>query len=125
MSTNHYVYNAELVRVIDGDTVRFKLSKEFDFGFHIKHNSVYEGNFRLFGINTPEIRGEERPEGLRSKAIVEDILTQAKEIKVKTYKPDKYGRWLADIYVVNSHNSQVYLLNQYLVDNGYAEPYLI
>lgn len=60
-----YSYDAEVVRFIDGDTVRLKLSKAFtfsvDFGFYITESVMSakstEMNFRLYGIDTPEIRG--------------------------------------------------------------------
>ena len=120
-----YEYKAELVRVIDGDTIRFKLSKVVDIGFYITQTATYEGNFRLLGINTPEIRGVERPEGLKAKAFVEEKIASAKSIRVVTYKPDKYGRWLADVYLFYDIDGTqtVYFLNDELVKNGYATVY--
>lgn len=117
-----YEYEAEVVRVIDGDTVRFKV----DLGFHM----TAELNFRLLGIDTPEIRGEERPEGLKVKAAVEDLLlNQAETVRIVTTKPDKYGRWLATVYIkltrsfsATSHTEWLDV-NQWLLDNGLAKPY--
>lgn len=51
-------YEAEVIRVVDGDTVYLRVWKELDFGFYIKQRQSYEGSFRLLGIDTPELRGK-------------------------------------------------------------------
>jgi len=128
-----YVYNAELVRVVDGDTVRFRLWKHFeyelDFGFYIKEQisstKSTEMNFRLYGIDTPEIRGvpiEEKKKGLEAKSRVEEILSWG-EIRVRTLVPDKYGRWLAEIWISGADQT-AFSLNKRLIEEGYAKPYL-
>lgn len=61
-----YEYRATLDRVVDGDTVYLVV----DLGFHIQVRM----SFRLLGIDTPEVRGEERPEGLVAKAALEAML---------------------------------------------------
>ena len=73
---------------------------------------------RLYGIDTPELRGEEREQGI----VVRDILREmilGKEVTIRSYKDKqgKYGRYLANIIVDGLD------LNQWLVDNGHAEPY--
>ena len=45
-----YDYKAEVIRVVDNDTIRLKVS----VGFHMH----YEGNFRLNRIDAPEDRSE-------------------------------------------------------------------
>ena len=60
-----YEYEAEVSRVVDGDTVYLTLTKEFslevDFGFNIKDTVILRKtariDFRLLGINTPEVHG--------------------------------------------------------------------
>ena len=84
-----YEYKAKLIKIVDGDTIDFDLQ----LGFHMTARI----RTRLKGIDTPEIRGEERPDGLQSKAFVEETLNSAADIVVRTYKTGKYGRWLADI----------------------------
>ncbi len=54
-----YEYRARIVRVIDGDTVE----AEVDLGFHISSRMM----LRLFGINTPEIKGSTKPAGLSAR----------------------------------------------------------
>jgi micrococcal nuclease len=119
-----YEYKAKLVRVIDGDTVRLKLYKTVDIGFYITQTATYEGNFRLAGINTPEIRGPEKEEGLKAKQFVVDKITSANLIRVVTYKPDKYGRWLADIFLSFSDATEEFFLNDELIKQGHATTYL-
>jgi len=120
-----YEYRAELVRVIDGDTVRLRLSTDFDVGFYITQTATYEGNFRLEGIDTPEVRGVERPEGLIAKAAITELLDSYDNLKALTYKPDKYGRWLCDLYVWQAYEpeSAAICVNDWLIDNGYATVY--
>ena len=71
---------------------------------------------RLFGINTPEIRGESREKGLESKKKLIDLIKD-KDIKLYSIrdKKGKYGRWLGILYVDNKN------INKILVDEGYAK----
>jgi hypothetical protein len=75
------------VRVIDGDTVIAKI----DLGFR----TWIETKLRLRGIDAPEATSAR---GLKAKLFLEKIIPKASEIVVKTYKDDKYGRFLADIH---------------------------
>ena len=56
-----YIYDAKILRVIDGDTFDF----EIDMGFSIR----IKERMRLYGIDTPETRDTERSEGLKVKKI--------------------------------------------------------
>lgn len=111
-----YEYKATIVRVTDGDTIVILA----DLGFHI----TQEMPLRLFGINTPEIRGPSRTAGLAAKAFVESVLPVGATVRVKTYKDskEKYGRYLADIYY--GDGALLTCLNQELVEKGLALPYL-
>jgi micrococcal nuclease len=125
-----YEYIGEVVRIIDGDTLVLKLTKEFsqqvDFGFHIKDTMTLtkstEITFRLSGIDTAELKGGTS----ESKQLAQDAkfkvieLTENKKLKVITEKPDKYGRWLATIFIDNETIS----LNDTLINLGLAVPYL-
>lgn len=97
--------------VYDADTVTVLLS----VGCH----TMIEKPIRLLDIDAPEIRGEERPLGLVSKAALLERLDH-KQIILNTYldRDDKYGRLLGVIYL-NGEN-----INQWLLDNGYAKPYV-
>ena len=108
-----YEYDAEVVRVIDGDTVRLRVTRDFDFGFYVKERKTYEGNFRLLGINAPELYGQVTDFGLKSKNRLIELLA-GKAVKAITYKPDKYGRWLVELFVDGIN------INQQLVTEGFA-----
>lgn len=98
-----YSYTAELVRVLDGDTVELKV----DCGFKIS----YVDKFRLAHIDAPE-RGKEATDALTT------ILKSVSELRVETIKPDKYGRWLVIIYLPSGNT-----VNDWMVHEGYAVPY--
>lgn len=89
-----YLYRAELVAVVDGDTYDFKV----DVGFH----GVFAHRFRLFGYDTPEMRKGSPFERERG-AAARDLATTwfgevGAEIYVRTHKADSFGRWLADVH---------------------------
>jgi micrococcal nuclease len=126
-----WVYNdCEVIRVIDGDTVIMKLRGEFtvsvDFGFKIKDRMVLhkeaEVIIRLAGVNTPEIRGVQKPQGLLSKEAVESLLSSG-PIRVITYKEDKYGgRWVGRLYITQEYSDEIEL-SAWLIENNYGAPY--
>ena len=106
-----YHYKATIKDVYDGDTV----TAVVDLGFlHYQ-----EMKLRLYGIDTPEIRGEERERGLIVRDIVREMILD-KEVEINSYKDKqgKYGRYLATI-VVDGLN-----VNEWLVENGHAERYM-
>jgi micrococcal nuclease len=111
----------EIIKIVDGDTIYANI----DLGFYLAANF----KFRLAGINTPELRGEEREKGLEAKQFVMDVLCgntecqPPKEITIKTSKAGKYGRWLADIYYQPANSVDTIHLNQALLDKGLAKHY--
>lgn len=109
-----FFYNAIVRRIYDGDSIR----ADIDLGFNIW---VYNKNLRLSGIDTPEIRGEERPEGLVAKQFVVDRIPEGTAIRVLTERDrtGKYGRYLATIY----YGDDMINLNEELLANGLAEVY--
>lgn len=107
-----YEYRAKIIKVYDGDTV----TGMADLGFNVK----IKVKLRLLGINTPEVRGEQKQQGLISKArVVELILDKDVIIKTQKDKTGKYGRWLAEIFLPDSDKS----INTLLLEEGLAEPY--
>lgn len=109
-----YHYKAEVVSVYDGDTIRVKI--DLGFGFINNGNSGKGVSIRLYGLNTPEVRGEERTEGLKSKEALENLILN-KTITLKTIKDStgKYGRYLGIILLEDGTN-----VNEWLIQNGYA-----
>lgn len=109
-----YEYRASLVKVVDGDTVWLNV----DLGFNV-HANV---DFRLAGINTPETVGATRTAGLAASAELMRLL-QLGPIRVVSSKTEKYGRWLAQIYV--STPAGEVDVNKALVDGGFAVPFMV
>lgn len=108
-----YEYKALVTRVVDGDTIDAEV--DLGFGMYTKQR------FRLAGIDTPETRTRDRKEkaaGLEAKKVVTDMIL-GKRITVQTDKAGKFGRYLAYIILNDGTN-----LNEYLVENGYAEEYM-
>lgn len=87
-----YSYRAKVVKVVDGDTV----DVEIDVGFNTR---IYK-RLRFLGIDTWEVRGEEREKGLIAKARLEELVLN-KHIYVQTEMDaeGKYGRVLAWLWV--------------------------
>ncbi|MFD0835358.1 thermonuclease family protein [Mariniflexile aquimaris] len=105
-----YNYKAKIIDVYDGDTV----TAIVDLGFlHFQ-----EMKLRLYGIDTPELRGAEKQAGIVVRDLVREMILN-KEVEIHSYKDKqgKYGRYLANIIVDGLD------INKWLVDNGHAKPY--
>ena len=83
-----YHYRAELVRVIDGDTIDVDLDLGFD---RIRARQ----RLRLLGVDTPE-RGQ--PAYQAASDLTRDQLATATDIIVNTVRKDSFGRWLARVW---------------------------
>jgi len=107
-----YTYKAEFVDNYDGDTV----TMDIDLGLNVW---VRDQKLRLYGIDTPELRGSDREFGLEVRDYVKSRLEGAETILVETHKDStgKYGRWLATIYADGIN------LNEELVLMDFAKVY--
>jgi endonuclease YncB( thermonuclease family) len=131
MTTGTYEYVATVVRVVDGDTVHLSLTKNFsfdvDFGFFIKDTVVLQKSadldFRLAAINAPELHGATAAAGLASKNELARLLGLG-TLRVVTGKADKYGRWLATIYVKKPDGTEL-CVNDEMVKGGFAVPFMV
>jgi micrococcal nuclease len=106
-----YEYNARLIRIVDGDTVWLRV----DLGFR----TWIESDFRLHGINAPEVHGATREAGLAAAAYLRERLT-GKVLRIESKGLDKYGRWLAIIHADGNELS----INRLLMDAGHAVPFM-
>ena len=113
-----YHYKMIVTKVVDGDTVYGDVDLGFSIGFR-------KMEFRLSGINTPEIKGPNRDAGLASKKFVEDTILN-KEVCILTKKDtkEKYGRYLAWVYYKEAENLWV-CLNNKLVELNLAVPFMV
>ncbi len=106
-----YEYQATVTKVYDGDTI----TVDFDLGFGI---ILKKQKIRLLGINTPEVRGAEKADGIISRdALRQRILDKQVIIKTSKDKKGKYGRWLGEVFVEDEN------INQWLISEGYAKEY--
>lgn len=108
-----YEYSARLNRVVDGDTLWLYV----DLGFGVSVNF----DFRLYGVNTPEVIGPTRTAGLAAKAELERLLALG-PLRIVTYKADKYGRWLAEVFVQPLKAPEI-KINDALLRGGFAQAY--
>ena len=110
-----YHYNAEIVRVVDGDTVDALVDLGFDM--HSKQR------VRLYGINTPECRTRdlvEKAAGLKAKERLKCLLRDNKNrciVETRLDKKGKYGRVLGVLHIDKTN------LNKTLVAEGHAKRY--
>ena len=83
---------AEVLNVIDGDTLRVRA--------HMWPGQKWEGNIRLFGIDTPELRGSkcqaEKVQGILSRDTLVSLVPP--RVTLINVKPGKFaGRFVAEV----------------------------
>ena len=106
-----YEYRAFVRKVYDGDTV----TVDIDLGFDVV---LQKQKIRLLRINAPEVRGEQRAEGLKSRdALRERIGNKWVKVKTQQDKKGKYGRWLGEIWLDDV------CVNDWLLQEGLAVEY--
>lgn len=112
--TPSFTYAAAVERVVDADT----LDVAIDLGFRIQ----FRVRVRVAGIDAPELSTEA---GKQAKAFVVRFLSgddgNPRSVVLRTYKPDKYGRALADVALEIGGVS--YDLAENLLEAGHAQPY--
>jgi len=89
----NYIYDVELVYIVDGDT--------FDFRFDLGLNNEFTTRIRLLNVDSPEKYGLEKEAGLQVKRLVENLFAKGYLITVETHKDKKgsFGRYLANVWV--------------------------
>jgi micrococcal nuclease len=110
-----YNYNAELVKVVDGDTIKVKI----DLGFHM----VWQTNARLYGINADELKSDDptlKESAQAAKVYIESLMKPGDKLLLKSKALDKYKRPIAHVFTKDG-----LCVNELLVSNGHAKPYMI
>ncbi|MFK7678649.1 thermonuclease family protein [Bacillus sp. Wb] len=105
-----YFYNAECIRVIDGDTAEVNLDVGFNFSTKQK--------IRFLGVNTPERHQVGYSEATNYTA--QKIL--GKSLLIRTVEKDSFGRWLADVYYHD--DGEFRSLNNELLEKGLAVKFM-
>ena len=109
-----YEYQAEVIRVIDGDTIVLRI----DLGFKLS----WKVSCRLHGIDCPELRSKNASERIAAKAakdFTQAELPTGSMVLIYSVELDKYGRPLVDIFYGDKH------LNEELVSNNHSKLYMI
>tara|TARA_R110000772_G_scaffold229662_1_gene340503 strand:- start:93 stop:497 length:405 start_codon:yes stop_codon:yes gene_type:complete len=125
----NYTYHAEVLRVVDGDTVIANVDVGFDMWKRC--------NIRLHGIDTPETRTRdlvEKEAGLKSKARLIELLEANDNVFIlESMGIDKYGRSLGIIHAgyqdIKPWSDSIETrpvpmsVNELLITEGLAKPY--
>ncbi len=131
-----YQYNAVIRKVVDGDTVEI----DIDLGLSAW---VHNEKIRLYGIDTPEVYGVKKgsaewERGSLASEFVKKYLIENDQVIIETIKDkkEKYGRYLALIYIKIDQSiltgltgikgiDDFYCLNDILIAKGLAKKYMI
>lgn len=117
-----YVYRAIILPsdVYDGDSVTADI--DLGFGTWLRGQKL-----RLWGINTPELRGASRKKGIEAREFLRNLLPEDGEVYIRSHKDrkGKYGRWLCEILVTTSSDTNIATnANDLLVATGHAVGYM-
>lgn len=105
-----YYFKAKCYEVIDGDTAKFMIDVGFD--------TYRDKRVRFLNIDTPE-RGQDNYKEATD-FVKERILN--KEVIIRTYKSDNFGRYLGEIWYYDEKHDKYRLLSNDLLDNGLEKP---
>ena len=110
----NYTYRATVVKIVDGDTIDVDL----DVGFY----TTMRKRLRFLGIDTWEVRGAEKEQGLVAKARLTEIIQSSDNIYVQTIMDakGKYGRVLA--YLWTETDGVLVNVNEQLLAEGHGTP---
>ena len=108
-----YHYKAKILEWLDADSCRISC----DLGFFVS----IEMTVRVNGINTPEVRGVEKPRGLAALAHATYLAPPGGFVEVRSEKPaggDKFGRFLASIQLRDGRDYAAAMITE-----GHAMPW--
>jgi micrococcal nuclease len=101
-----YRYKAVITDVYDGDTV----TADIDLGMGVWLRGQ---RIRLYGINAPELRGDEREQGMVSRDwLQETVLGQNVVLRTHKDQTGKFGRWLAEIFLGERNINAAMVVNK-------------
>lgn len=114
-----YVYSAKVERVYDGDTIFM----DIDLGFR---TWLHDEPLRLWGVDTPEVRGDGKAEGLAVRDLVSTWVPVGTEVLIRTLKgadgADRTGSFHRYLVVV-CPDGWTESVNARLIREGHAELY--
>ena len=112
------ICEGQVIKVYDGDTITIAAKLPYN------DSLLYRFSIRLNGIDSPEIKGhseDEKAAAQVSKRALENLILH-KYVVLKNKSTEKYGRILADVYIVYDKNDKLHL-NKWMLDNRYAVEY--
>lgn len=115
-----YEYSANIVRVVDGDTV----DVDIDLGFGV---ILSNQRIRLHGIDTPECRTKDLVEkrfGLIAKEFLERALGETCRLRTTLDKKGKFGRILGQFIVYDAVTDSHMSVNDIMVRDRLAIRYM-
>ena len=108
-----YLYRANVVNIIDGDTI----DVDIDLGFYVLFR---DQRIRLLGIDAPEPKGETKAAGDAATAYLAEAI-KGKSIILRSVRgkdgadrKGSFGRWLGTIYLDGVD------INQQMIEAGHA-----
>lgn len=127
-----YEYRANIVRVIDGDTVVVDIDLGFDVWLHKRH-------IRLYGIDAPACRTrdlDEKKYGFMAKEFLEKELADRVVLKTRLDVKGKYGRILGEFITIKETEAGTdangtpvesvkyrHNVNEHMIDSHHAVTY--
>lgn len=105
----------EVLKVYDGDTITVRI----DLGFDVHRTE----RIRFALINAPEVRGEQRPDGLISRdwlaGRIQGAIDNGQDLIIRTQKDKKgkYGRYICELFIDELS------VNMQMIAEGYAVAY--
>lgn len=105
-----YYFKAKCYEVIDGDTASFMIDVGFD--------TYRDKRVRFLNVDTPE-RGQ--PNYKEATEFVKERILN-KQVIIRTYKADNFGRYLGEIWYYDEESSKYKLLSNEIIDNGLEKP---
>ncbi len=116
MSADPYIRRCQVLRVVDGDTVRARI----DLGWNV----FADHNVRLLRVNAPEMKTTTIEAGRAARDYVIDWIAAhtaqtAWPFIIRSEKDDAFGRYLVEFSALDGAN-----LSDDLLAAGHAAPYV-
>ena len=106
--------SGRVIKVYDGDTITIASKVP-----NLKHSLIYKFSVRLNGIDSPEIKSNNKDEktiAIKAKNALSSKILQ-KDVYLKNIKKEKYGRLLCDVYLDKEN------INEWMIEERYAVNY--
>lgn len=103
-------WKAELIRVIDGDTIVVMAQTQ--------HNQFLKAHLRFQRINAPETRGADKVDGLASKKALAELLAGHDTLYLEVWALDSFRRRVAELYI--DADDELINVNDALAESGFA-----